>query len=1076
MLSIGKLAAGQEAYYLGKVAEGIEDYYVGGGEAEGRWTGSGAAALGLDGSVTSDQLQAMLAAKNPVTGQPLQDREQTMSGPGFDLTFSAPKSVSLLWAFGDDKVRSQVIAAHEAAVEEALGHLERHATLARRGAGGGTFLPAPNLIGAAYRHRTSRAGDPQLHTHVLVSKLVKATDGRWTCLHSPSLYANAKTAGFLYQAELRDQLTRTLGIRWGEVQRGTASIEGIEEPAEAIFSRRRSEIEAAQAASGTGTRASWQSSTLETRKAKNSDLEAGELEADWIERADTVGLTPETIRLLVAPGREAPPVPADPAVLTRTVTEQASHFERRDIIQALCELAPEGAPVTEIEHAADRFLNTETVVRIGEVPWGSIHTTREILELERGFLDATADGQDAGRGLVTPSRTDAILAASGLDQHTENKQGDPQLRSVIAQQRKMVQAVTGGGDAVAPIAGVAGAGKTHALAAAHEAWRAEGYPVLGACASWQAADVLAASTSIPTKSIASRLAEFDNATSRGHLALPRGAVLVVDEAATVDTRDLVRLHEHVEQAEGKLVLIGDYHQLQAIGAGGLFRATYERHGIATMPHSYRQQQQVDRHILELISAGHGTEALDLLRTTNGVVVAGSGTERDQALVADWWQSFSTGNDAVMLAQTNTAVAELNTLARALMADHDRLGTETVQAGDANFAAGDLVVTRINDRRAGIRNLQRWQVIEADSEVRELRLRSIEDTREVTVGASYLDATTRHDRTSLQHGYAVTGHTAQGTTRAAVFAQAEAGIYRQWAATALSRAKEEMRLYAVVGEEPIDLETGPTHNRTDWDDLTASVSRDAAETSAVDEGLRAELSRLGDTSLTHRLRSLDHADEQAAADKATRDRLTRRLADAKGELRDIETETKEAPAALQQQLTRQQATASDRVAHAQADLDEFKPFDSPSRRAEQKAERTLIERELQSRRQAQVTADRTKSPEYITATLGIPPSDPLARAIWIKSVDQVERYRQLHSIGSKTAALGHEPTDPKQKAEWRKLTGKLADREKEITQLENPAHTGKERTPTKTAAPQRAESFHRAAGQPEPSVPTISQPG
>ena len=282
MLSIGKLAAGQEAYYLGKVAEGIEDYYVGGGEAEGRWTGSGAAALGLEGSVSSDQLQAMLAAKNPVTGQPLQDREQTMNGPGFDLTFSAPKSVSLLWAFGDDQVRSRVIAAHEAAVDQALGHLERHAALARRGAGGGTFLQAPNLIGAAYRHRTSRAGDPQLHTHVLVSKLVKAGDGRWTCLHSPSLYANAKTAGFLYQAELRDQLTRTLGVRWGEVLRGTASIEGIEEPAEAIFSRRRSEIEAAQAASGTGTRASWQSSTLETRKAKNTDLEAGELEADWI--------------------------------------------------------------------------------------------------------------------------------------------------------------------------------------------------------------------------------------------------------------------------------------------------------------------------------------------------------------------------------------------------------------------------------------------------------------------------------------------------------------------------------------------------------------------------------------------------------------------------------------------------------------------------------------------------------------------------------------------------------------------------------------------------------------------------
>ena len=469
MLSIGKLAAGQEAYYLGKVANGIEDYYVGGGEAEGRWTGSGAATLGLHGTVSSEQLQAMLAAQNPASGQPLQDREQTMNGPGFDLTFSAPKSVSLLWAFGDDRVRSQVVAAHEAAVDQALGHLERHATLARRGAGGGTFLPAPNMIGAAYRHRTSRAGDPQIHTHVLVSKLVQATDGRWTCLHSPSLYANAKTAGFLYQAGLRDQLTRTLGIRWGEVQRGSASIEGIEEPAEAVFSRRRSEIEAAQADSGTGTRASWQSSALETRKAKDTDLQPGELESDWIERGAAVGLTPQTIRQRAGPGREAPPIPADPSVLTRAVTEHASHFERRDVIQALCELAPDGAPVIEIEAAADRYLEAETVVRIGELPWGQIHTTREILELERGFLDATADGQDAGRGLVTPSRTDAILAARELDEASEERQPDPQLRAVIAQQRKMVRAVTGEGHAVTPIAGVAGAGKTYALAAAHEA-------------------------------------------------------------------------------------------------------------------------------------------------------------------------------------------------------------------------------------------------------------------------------------------------------------------------------------------------------------------------------------------------------------------------------------------------------------------------------------------------------------------------------------------------------------------------------------------------------------------------------
>ncbi len=1038
MLSIGKLAAGQEAYYLGKIAEGIEDYYVGGGEAEGRWTGSGAAALGLDGKVTSDQLQAMLAGKNPATGQPLQDREQTMSGPGFDLTFSAPKSVSLLWAFGDEQVRSQVVAAHEAAVDEALGYLERNATLARRGAGGGTFLPAPNLIGGAYRHRTSRAGDPQLHTHVLVSKLVKATDDRWTCLHSPSLYSNAKTAGFLYQAELRDQLTRSLGIRWGEVNRGSAAVEGIGEVAEATFSRRRSEIEAAQAASGTGTRASWQSSALETRKAKDADLEPGALEAEWLERGAAIGLTPETIEQLTGPGRDALLHESDPIVLIRAVTEQVSHFQRRDVIQSFCELAFDGAPVSEIEQAADRFLESEQIVRVGEVPWGSIYTTRELLRMERGFLDAAADGKDAGRGLVTPSRTDAILAARGLDLASEEAQADARLRVVIAQQRNMVQAVTGGGDAVAAIAGVAGAGKTYALAAAHQAWQTEGYPVLGACASWQAADVLAAATGIPTKSIASRIAEWDEMASRGHLALPKGAILVVDEAATVDTRDLMRLSEHVEQAHGKLVLIGDYDQLQAIGAGGLFRAVYERYGVASMPHSHRQAHEVDRHVLGLISSGHGTEALDLLRATNGVVVAHSGAERDQVLVADWWDSFSTDNDAVMLAQTNTSVADLNAMARALMADQDRLGTEAIQAGETSFAAGDLVVTRINDHRQGIRNLQRWQVVDANPEARELRLRSMEDTHEVTIGSDYLDARTRHDRPSLQHGYAVTGHTAQGTTRTTVFAQAEASIYRQWANTALSRARDEMRLYAVIGEEPIDIESGPTHQRSGWDDLTTAVSRDAAETAAIDEQLRSEVSRLGDHNLSRRLQILDRAEEQATADRATREHLNRRLANAEGELRDIETEIEQAPATLRPQLTQRHAAALDRLTDVQADLDEFREVNSATSRANQRAERTLIERELQTRRQAQVTADRTMPPEYIIETIGPLPSDPLARAVWIEAVDEIERYRQLHSITNQAAALGHEPSNPRLEPEWRRLNDSLAKDKEQISRLEETA--------------------------------------
>lgn len=182
MLSIGKLGAGQHSYYLGKVAEGAEDYYSGEGEAEGYWLGDAAQDLGLDGKVEPDQLVAMLTGRNPVDGEMLglktaPNREPV---PGFDLTFSAPKSVSLTWALGGHPVSGQVKEAHAAAVAEALGYLERQACWARRGRGGNEFVPGNGFLATAYLHRSFRAGDPQLHTHVLIANATKGPDGRWS--------------------------------------------------------------------------------------------------------------------------------------------------------------------------------------------------------------------------------------------------------------------------------------------------------------------------------------------------------------------------------------------------------------------------------------------------------------------------------------------------------------------------------------------------------------------------------------------------------------------------------------------------------------------------------------------------------------------------------------------------------------------------------------------------------------------------------------------------------------------------------------------------------------------------------
>src|SRR5215208_211664 len=238
VLSLGKLATGQAGYYLDQahgsltraqsVASGVEDYYLGGPEADGLWMGAGAAALGLGGTVGSEPLLRVLAARRP----------------GFDLTFSAPKSVSVLFGIGDDGLRAVLRDAHDRAVADALGYMERQAAVTRRGPGGVQQIAGNGFVAAAFRHRTSRAGDPQLHTHVLVANLTLGADGQWSTLDGRRVYAHAKTAGYFYEARLRAELTRALGVEWTGVRNGIADIAGVPPAVLRAFSRRRVEIEA----------------------------------------------------------------------------------------------------------------------------------------------------------------------------------------------------------------------------------------------------------------------------------------------------------------------------------------------------------------------------------------------------------------------------------------------------------------------------------------------------------------------------------------------------------------------------------------------------------------------------------------------------------------------------------------------------------------------------------------------------------------------------------------------------------------------------------------------------------------
>ena len=231
----------------------------------------------------------MLSGVDPSAGVRLRRANARLCA--FDLTLSAPKSVSLLWALGNADTAAAVIAAHEHAVDQTIAYLEREAVRSRRGHDGVESVEGGGVIGAAFRHRTSRAGDPQLHTHVLVANATLCEDGVWRALDGRLLYAQARTAGFLYQAELRHALSQSLGVSWENPIAGQAEIIGFDKALLREFSSRRIEIEHAAAEAGDASVQSRRRLAVSTRQAKDYHVDPEQLRTDWEHRADLHGLS-----------------------------------------------------------------------------------------------------------------------------------------------------------------------------------------------------------------------------------------------------------------------------------------------------------------------------------------------------------------------------------------------------------------------------------------------------------------------------------------------------------------------------------------------------------------------------------------------------------------------------------------------------------------------------------------------------------------------------------------------------------------------------------------------------------------
>ena len=794
MLSIGKLAAGPGAgrYYVDQVAHGREDYYGGGGEAPGMWAGHGASILGLSHEVSEGGICGLLEARDPVSGELLRQPMPSGAVAGFDLTFRAPKSVSILFGIADEGISDQVVSAHEYAVAEALAYLEREACRARRGRGGAVQVAGDGFVAAAFRHRSSRAGDPLLHTHVVVANVTRGPDQRWTALDARPLYRHAKTAGYLYQAVLRAQLTERLGVRWDTVGNGMADIKGVRRAVIAHFSRRRREIVDHMLERGERSARAAQFATLHTRRRKDYGVSAERLRDEWRARAAEHGLDARHLRrALYRAHTRAPNPPFRHGIAARLLgadglTRDRSTFTRGEVLQAFAGSAHAGATVAQIEAAADAFLAGHEVVRLPADPGEQRYTTRELLRLERDLLDGARD---------QVTITDVALAASPAVEAALDARS-----TVTAEQRELVLALTRGGQGVAIVRAPAGTGKTFALDAARDAWQRSDVAVLGCALSARAACELRDQAGMD----ATTIARLMHALDRGAV-LAANSVLVVDEAGMVGTRDLARLAGATEAARGKLVLVGDDRQLPEIQAGGAFRALADHVGAVELRDVRRQREPWDRAALAALRGGDVERFVAGYQRHGRIVAAPTAADARDALVSDWWEAHRRGERALMIAHRRRDVADLNARAREILRAAGSIGEPELVAGGRSFAVGDRVVATRNDARRGVVNGQAGTLT---SVAEDAMIVAFDDRPLLELPRGYVE------HGGLDHAYAITAHRAQGATVDCAFVLGSDELYREWGYTALSRHRDEARFY--VSATPVTLNCPPSPLVSDED--------------------------------------------------------------------------------------------------------------------------------------------------------------------------------------------------------------------------------------------------------------------
>ncbi len=764
------------AYYV----EALPSYYLDADEPPGRWHGRGADVLGLRGEVRDEDFLDIMAGVHPGSRGGLLGRAYGESSVrGFDITANAPKSVSVLFAVGDDFVRHEALASHDAAVAAMVRWIETHAHTRFRINGEVAVVDAEGIVAATFRQHTSRALDPHLHTHIVVANRVRSPDGRWLALDARTLKLDQRTLSAMYHATLRAELTARLGVHWEPIVNGIAEIDGIDKTVLEEFSSRTADVvrrfdEKLDRFIDTmernpTPRERWQlerEAVVDSRPAKAHGIEAAALHEQWRTQVGALGLEPITVvDEAIWPGRTRPlTTEVESSMINQalhSLAEKQSSWRPAEITRELAAVLPAdlGIDPAQIPDLLDRLTADAIGGRCASIS-RPIPNGATLRRDGRPITEAATD-----RALTTP----AILAqehelATWAERRTTAQWTDsaeaPRRAEVELTVAQAETAAAVAGDAhLVLVVGPAGTGKTTALKPAVDQLHADGRAVFGLAPSAVAAEVLATETTATADTIDKLLFEHSADRPPTHTYdLPRGTTVIVDEAGMISTDKLHQLATLADDRAWRVVLVGDPMQLSAVGRGGMFEHLIDTCGAIELDQVHRFSNEWER--AASLQLRRGDPAVAGIYDDHGRLHGGTATRMQREALDAWEAGRHAGETVLLTAPTNETVAALNQSAQQRRIDAGELDTRQYLAvGDGRLYVGDEIVTRRNqrqlltDQQHMVRNRDQWTVAALH---RNGDVTATGASGTVRLPADYV---TEH----VELGYAQTSHAAQGRT-------------------------------------------------------------------------------------------------------------------------------------------------------------------------------------------------------------------------------------------------------------------------------------------------------------------------